>query len=222
MAWQDLVLMKRKKRRELAERAALGNKPALKRFLQLSSQVKVETNKRLRNLEKSNLDYGSTYNNLMYYLQSELNSNRLQSNTAMKNDVWDIYLQNEQAIKFLKKRNSLVVPARNRENARIKALKNKNILPPDFKRKDAQDFLKFLGNEEVTASIDEYGRSDVIVDMIWDSYSNAENKDNWFKIMDRALAEYIDGRITIDDAMLRGGIKLEDYMSKKYERNTDL
>ena len=33
-------------------------------------------------------------------------------------------------------------------------------------------FLRFLGSEEVSASIDQYGTSDVMVKMMWDAYNN--------------------------------------------------
>ena len=64
----------------------------------------------------------------------------------------------------------------------------------------------------MSASIDQYGTSDVMVKMMWDAYNNNGTKKKQFaSVMGKALAEYLDDKITFDEAFERVGIKIEDY-----------
>lgn len=78
-----------------------------------------------------------------------------------------------------------------------------------MKRRDQKEFLKFLGNEEISAAVDEYGDSEIIVEMLYDAYKKGGS--NALKVMRGALTEFLGRRITFDDAMQRVGIKVEDY-----------
>lgn len=211
MAWNEFGDMSRRERHNLLRKAISGNDAALRKYLSFSREIKKEANYRLARLERAGLDYGPTYNNLMYFLQVENDSNRLKSARQLNYDLYDLHTQNEMALKFLKTQSSIVKKARASERARIQTLKEKEILPQSFTRSKNVDFLRFLGNEEVSATMDEYGSSEVIVEMLYDAYM--ERGSGIFRIASQALTEFLAGRTTFDVAMERIGIKVEDYYS---------
>ena len=213
MAWNDYAKMTRNQRRALVENALKGDSQSVKEFVQYTRDIKTESNKRLRELERSNLDYGPAYNTMMYFLQIQYNGNRLLSPTALNNELWDMFTQNEQALRFLKNKASDRTYARNVENHRIKTLKEHEILPENFTRRKNIEFLRFLGNEEVSATIEQYGSSDTIVDELYKAYEELGN--DAFRIAGRALAEFLDGRIKFNDAMKDIKKNVEDHFKKR-------
>lgn len=213
MAWEELRDMTKRQRRNLTRKAARGDSESLRSLLTFTKEVKKEVNQRLLKLEKANMDYGSSYNNLMFFLNTEFNSNRMQTPKQLKYDAYDMMLQNEQGLKFLRSNVSTVAGARAAEKYRISRLQEMEVLPSDFNYRKSKDFLRFLGSEEVSAAIDQYGTSDIVVNMLWDAYKKDESGST--RIMKTALAEYLAGWITFDEAMERGGIKVEDYYSRR-------
>lgn len=215
MAWNDYTEMSKRQRNNLFKRALSGNDRALRQYLQYTREIKKETNSRLAKLERANLDYGATYNNLMYLLQSEFDSNRLKSPTALGFDLFEMELQNKAAVKFLNNKKSLVRNVRESEKYRIEALQELGVIDEKFSMRNNREFLRFLGNEVVSATIDEYGISDPVVEMIYDAYIKNNKNSNVFIIMEKALTEFLADEITFDRAMERVGIKVEDYYSRK-------
>lgn len=215
MAWEDYRKMTKRQRRDLTRRAARGDKSAMRQVLSFTNEIKTEVNKRLRNLERAKADYGYAYNNLMFFLNTQYKENRLQSPKKLKYDVYDMMLQNEQGSKFLNSPMSTVRGVRVSETFRITTLQEHNIIPENFSYRKNREFLRFLGSEEISATIDQYGTSDKVVNMLWDAYSATDNKADIIKIMQRAFTEFQAGIITFDEAMERAGIKVEDYYNQQ-------
>lgn len=213
MAYQDYLKMTSRQRRKLALNAKRGNIEAQKQLTQYTREIKAEVNKRLRELEKSNLDYGKAYNNLLFFTQTEYGSNRFQSVSKLDNDWYAMSLQNDIGYKFLNTMTSTKEGARTAERHRMDRLKELEIIPEDIAPRREKEFLRFLGNEEISAAIDEYGTSDVIVEMFYDAYKVQGTQA--LNILKTSMNEWLANRISFDDAMLRTGIKIEDYISRK-------
>lgn len=209
MSWVDYLHMSTKQRRKLARDAARGNKEAFASLSQYTRDIKKEANKRLAQLERANVAYGSTYNNLNFFLETQYDSNRLQSPAKLEYDPWAMSLQNEIAAKFLEKKSSTLEGMRSIERYRLEGLKDVGALPKNLSHRKGKEFLRFLGNEEISAAVDEYGASEVVVEMMYDAYM--EGGTNALNVLKTAMTEWLANRITFDDAMERVGIKVEDY-----------
>lgn len=216
MEWSDYASMTRTQRTQLYRRAAQGSVIARRQFYALSALIKKEANKRLYRLERANLDYGKNYNFISYFLQTQHDSKRVPSAKKLNYDLGEMFTLNEVSIKFLNNKTSLVKNARSSEYHRIQTLKEHNILPESFDRKKDVDFLKFLGNEEISGTIDEYGTSDVVVEIMYNAYQ--KNGTGIFPILKRALNEFLANRKTFDEAMEEVGINVEDYEYMRSKR----
>lgn len=213
--WTDYLELGTKKQNKLARDAERGNIEAIRQLKQYTNEIKTEVNKRLRSLEQSGYDNSKQYNDLVYFTQTEYNSNRFQSPKSLEYDAYSMKLQNNIGIQFLKSNRSTVKGSKESDNYRLKRLQEMEVIPKNIGKRKATAFLKFLNNEEFTTSIDEYGKSDVVVDMVYDVYE----KDglNGLNILKRALAEHFANpkKVTFDEAMERVGIKVEDYIIGK-------
>lgn len=212
MSWEDYANMTKRQRTSLTRKAARGDKVALDLVRSYTNEMKVLVNRRLRDLKRHGMDYGPAFNHLMSFTATEYKSTRLMSFNELKGDVYDAQLQNDHAFRFLQAEYTTVEGARKAERYRIGKLQELMALPENFSYRRSKRFLRFLGSEEVSASIDQYGTSDVMVKMMWDAYNNNGTKKKQFaSIMGKALAEYLDDKITFDEAFERVGIKIEDY-----------
>ena len=218
MNFADYLSLSKRERRKLFKNAQKGNVDAERRFREVTKSIASEVNKRLRALEKSALDYGGVYNNVIFFTQTEYNTNRFKMPNQLGEDFDDMFIQNEQGFKFLRTNSSTIGGARNAERHRIQALQENGALPEDFSYRQSKEFLRFLGNEEVSATLDEYGRSNQIVAAYYDHY--VKYGIDGLSAIKTALGEYLafkneDSRYTFDYAMERVGIKIEDYISRK-------
>lgn len=226
--WRDYLNMDRRKRNRLEKRAKEGKEDALEEFNRMSRSIRRTANERLRELEKAGLDYGPAYNNFAYYLQSEFDGRtRVPTPRQMGYDISEIRWLNDYAVKFLKSPNSTVKGMIESNTHRVERLMDYEILSREFVNEDKSvrdatwrdysEFLRFLGSEEVATAIDEYGESDVVVDIMWDYWNNFDSKtrgDN-LKLVKMALADYLDGNVDFATAMRRVGVKIENYRSRK-------
>lgn len=195
---QYLELKRKAQRLRLAERQP-------EKMKEIYTSLAKEANRRMGRLERAGLDATRVYNRAFNYTSSEFRSNRFNPYDYDR----DLFIAAEVLKEFLNSPESTVGGYRKAEKFRIKRLHELDVLPSRSNMYvNDREFLKFLGREEVSAAIDEYGTSDVVVKMMWDSYKN--NRQN-LKILKYALLEYQAGRITFDTAMRRAGIKIEDY-----------
>lgn len=237
-AWRRYASLRQSRRRALAKSAQkyveTGKERYRKSFLEfkkISDSVIRQSNLNMRNLEKAELDYGKPYNSLNYYITSELGTRRLPSTNSLiagnynetNDDQWFIAV--EQGLKFLRSPLSTVKGMEESNEARFKTLQDKGVLPTvgdegnDITWRNERGFLRFLGSEEIASAIDEYGESDIVVDMLWDYWNNdTNNRVNNVALLKQAMAMYLSGSITFDEAMGRRGVKIEDYISRKYSR----
>lgn len=212
-------LRKTKRQRRALARRASRDKKFYEEYRKLTFDLKVEVNKRLRQLKKSNLDYGVAYNNIMFFTDTMYGTSRLLSPNELGNNIEDMMEQNEHAMKFLKSGWSDVGKAREQEQHRIERLQELNKLPSSFKRRGSVEFLRWLGSEEVTAAIDVFGRSDIIVDLGYDIFKN-EGREG-LSTLSMAIAEFLDNKkIGFDEAMRRRGINIEKYILKDSKNNS--
>ena len=210
-SWQNYLELSTRQRRKLAFKAHRGDKGAQNALLSYTRSIKTEVNTRLRALEKSNLDYGKVYNQVQYFTQTQYGTNRFASPSALNKDWYDMALQNDIGYKFLNTMTSTREGARLAEKHRLDRLKELDIVPSNIGRRREKEFLRFLGNEEVSASIDEYGTSSEPVQMFYDVYDRDGTEG--LKALSYSLTEHMAGRISFDEAMERVGIKVEDYRS---------
>lgn len=216
MAWEEFKKMSKRQRLNLTRKAARGDEDAINLIRSFTNEIKVEVNGRLRALRRAGMAYGPAYNHLMSFTDTEYESNRFMSFNELKGDVYDAMLQNEHGAKFLSSEYTTVAGAKRAEKHRIDKLQELLSLPKDFSYRANKRFLKFLGSEEVSASIEQYGTSHLVVQMLWDAYNGkGMRKLQAPKIMQRALTEYLSGRIDFDTAMERIGVKVENYFDSK-------
>lgn len=226
--WREYMDMDRRKRNSLERRALEGKGNALEEFQRMSRSIRRTANERLRELEKAGLDYGPAYNNFVYYLQSEFDGRtRIPTPRQMDNDIREIRWLNDYAVKFLKSPNSTVKGMERSNRFRVERLIDYEILSGEFVDesgktreatwRDYEDFLRFLGSEEVSSAIDEYGESDIVVDIMWDYWNqfDAKNRGDNLVLMKKALAQYLDGTVDFATAMRRVGVKIENYRSRR-------
>lgn len=213
MAWQDYLKMSARQRRSLALKAHRGDKGAQSALLEYTRDIKKEVNKRLADLEKSNLAYGKAYNNVTYFTETQYGTHRFKSPTSLGYDWYDMSLQNDIGYKFLNNMTSTREGARQAEQHRVARLKELEVLPNNLAKRKEKEFLKFLGNEAISAAMDEYGTSTEVVEMMYDAYQ--QNGTKALTVMRGAMTEFLAGRTDFDTAMGRVGIKVEDYYRKR-------
>lgn len=212
-SWEEFSKERANIRRRLYNKAVNGDLDAQRQVLRLTREIKSIGNERLRNLERGNVAYGTVYNRIMHFLNTQFDSNRFQSATALDYDMEELTLQLEHGIKFIGNTLSIAKNVRAQERHRIERLKELEVLPESFTYRRGKEFLTFLGNEEVTQTIDEYGTSEIIVEMIWGAYQKGGVKS--LRILQRGLAEYLDNKITFNEAFEKVGLKVEDYYRKR-------
>lgn len=214
MAWQDYIKLSTRQRRKLAIKAHRGDREAQASLLRYTMDIKKEVNHRLSLLERNNMAYGKAYNNVLYFTQTEYGTNRFKNPNQIGRTNWyDMALQNDIGYKFLNSMTSTVEGAREAEKHRIKRLKELEVIPEEITPRREKEFLKFLGNEEISAAIDEYATSDIVVEMMYDAYKKGGRQS--LQLMRTAMTEFLANRVGFDEAMERVGVKVEDYISKR-------
>lgn len=229
-AWEQYSKLTRRQRNSLERKARKGDASAIKQFKQYTTSIRSATNRRLQALEKAKLDYGTAYNNLIHYLDTQFDGrNRVPTMAQIGNDFEETRWLNDYAVKFLTNNLSTVKGIETSNMHRVNKLQEDyEILPKkiidkdsgemrDAEYRDFEDFLRFLGSEEVATAIDEYGESDIVVDMLWEYWNKDEGLERGANtmMMKRALAQYNAGQIDFDEAMRKVGIKVEDYKHRK-------
>lgn len=209
--------MKRSDITKLVRRAARGDKLARSQMLRYSWAISSEANQRMDYLEMADKAYGGSYNRVKYYLDIQFESDRALNPVQMKLDYYDMREQNDQLVKWLTKDVSTVEGQVRRERHRLEKLKELNIVDWETDYRDAEEFLRWLGNEEISASLDGYGTSEILVDAFYDVYKEQGKKG--LDILSKAFTEfqarkYSKNPMSFDDAMERAGVKLEDYIEK--------
>lgn len=220
--WDSLS---RKDITKLTRAAAKGDRIARSKLLKYSWAIATETNKRLQALEDVDKAYGGAYNRAMYFLEIEYKdiqrgkANRARTPVELRLDWYGMRQQNDQLVRWLTKAVSTVEGQENRERHMLQALKEHEIIDASVSYKESEEFLRWLGNEEISAAIDEYGTSDVIVEAFYDMYQKKGKRG--LDILSKAFVEYYATRgqnkptVTFNEAMERVGIKIEDYISGK-------
>lgn len=183
-------------------------------FNKISTSIRIETNKRLRELERKGFGYGKTYNNIMRYLEIEQGKRRVPYLKEVDYDIDELMTINEQARKFLKSKYS---KAEHREKVADRQIEffesNKERFGDIFNglsKKKKRDFLRWLSNEEVSFAMDEYGTSDETVTILADAYQKQSSKTNGIETLNKALMEFNSGEISFDEAMRQVGVNIEE------------
>lgn len=226
--WRAYSHLTRRQRISLANRARKGDAEALAKFNSYSKSIRETTNRRLRELEKAGLDYGPAYNNIIYYLQTEFDGlNRVPTPKRLNNSFNEIRWLNDFAIKFLRSPLSTVKGQEKSNYYRVKKLQEYEVLPTKVtddngntrtaEWREFDDFLRFLGSEEISTAIDDYGESDVVVDMLWDYWNKSDesNKGSNLLLMKKAMARYNAKEKDFANAMREVGVKIENYRSNR-------
>ena len=177
-----------------------------------TNEIAKEVNKRLIGLEKEKYDYGQGWATAVNYTQVMYESNRFAYSKNMDDDYYQMSQQTQIGIKFLGSESSTVEGQKAIAERRIRKFREKGILDETVSDRRAKNFLKFLGNEEVSETIESYGRSESVIEMLWDAY---QLKDNTKKKMLKALGEYL----TVDE---KTGRHLKDFKQTMEELKIDI
>lgn len=227
--------LKRKDITKLTRDAAKGDYYARSKMLRYSWAISTESNKRIAALEAANKAYGGRYNRYMYFLETEhealglsqdIPPTKARTPVELKLDWYAMRLQNDQAVHWLSTDVSTVEGQVSREKHRLERLRELEIVDMDTSYREAEEFLRWLGNEESSAAIDEWGSSEQAVEAFYDIYK--EQGIRGLDIISKQFLEfkayrqssYSDRRRyfsnapkTFDEAMERAGIKIEDYIT---------
>lgn len=206
------ISMTQKEREELYV-DSFTNKKTRSLFNKISTSIRMEANKRLRELEKKGFDYGKTYNNLMRYLQIEHDKNRIPFLKEVDGDIDELMTINEQARKFLKSNYSRASFRKEQLDKRIQYFemedKYKDMME-GWTRREKKAFIRWLSNEEVSFAMDEYGTSDETIVILADAFHNSYGKTDGMSTLRRAMLEFNAGEISFNEAMLQVGVNIED------------
>ena len=192
--------------------ATKGDREAQRLLFSINNEVAREVNKRLIGLEKTGYDYGIGWATAVNYTQVMYESNRFAYSKNMDDDYYQMSQQTQIGIKFLGSESSTVEGQKAIAERRIRKFREKGILDETVSDRRAKNFLKFLGNEEVSETIESYGRSETVIEMLWDAY---QLKDNSKKKMLKALGEYL----TVDE---KTGRHLKDFKQTMEELKIDI
>ena len=192
--------------------ATKGDREAQQLLFSINNEVAREVNKRLIGLEKTGYDYGIGWATAVNYTQVMYESNRFAYSKNMDDDYYQMSQQTQIGIKFLGSESSTVEGQKAIAERRIRKFREKGILDETVSDRRAKNFLKFLGNEEVSETIESYGRSESVIEMLWDAY---QLKDNTKKKMLKALGEYL----TVDE---KTGRHLKDFKQTMEELQIDI
>lgn len=192
--------------------ATKGDREAQQLLFSINNEIAREVNKRLIGLEKTGYDYGIGWATAVNYTQVMYESNRFAYSKNMDDDYYQMSQQTQIGIKFLGSESSTVEGQKAIAERRIRKFREKGILDETVSDRRAKNFLKFLGNEEVSETIESYGRSETVIEMLWDAY---QLKDNTKKKMLKALGEYL----TVDE---KTGRHLKDFKQTMEELQIDI
>lgn len=206
------ITMTQKEREEMYVES-FTNKKTRSLFNKISTSIRIETNKRLRVLEKKGFDYGRTYNNLIRYLQIEQDKSRVPFLKEVNYDIDELMTINEQARKFLKSNYSKIDF---REQQLAKRLKYFELdekyqdMMAGWRRREKKEFIRWLSNEEASFAMDEYGTSDETIIILADAFHNSFHETNGMSALRRAMLEFNAGEISFNEAMKQVGVNIED------------
>lgn len=189
------------------------NKKSRSLFNKISTSIRVETNKRLRDLEKKGFDYGRTYNNLMRYLEIEQDMKRIPFMKEVGNDIDELMTINEQARKFLKSNYSKVLFREAQLSKRIEYFDTEEKyqdMMKGWRKKEKKEFIRWLSNEEVSFAMDEYGTSDETLIILADAFHESYHQTNGIRTLSRAMLEFNAGEISFDEAMKQVGVNISE------------
>lgn len=192
--------------------ATKGDREAQRLLFSTNNEVAREVNKRLIGLEKTGYDYGIGWATAVNYTQVMYESNRFAYSKNMDDDYYQMSQQTQIGIKFLGSESSTVEGQKAIAERRIRKFREKGILDETVSDRRAKNFLKFLGNEEVSETIESYGNSETVIEMFWDAY---QRKENTKKKMLKALREYL----TVDE---KTGRRLKDFKQTMEELKIDI
>ncbi len=192
--------------------ATKGDREAQRLLFSINNEVAREVNKRLIGLEQTGYDYGIGWATAVNYTQVMYESNRFAYSKNMDDDYYQMSQQTQIGIKFLGSESSTVEGQKAIAERRIRKFREKGILDETVSDRRAKNFLKFLGNEEVSETIESYGNSETAIEMLWDAY---QLKDNTKKKMLKALGEYL----TVDE---KTGRHLKDFKQTMEELQIDI
>lgn len=192
--------------------ATKGDREAQQLLFSINNEVAREVNKRLIGLEKTGYDYGIGWATAVNYTQVMYESNRFAYSKNMDDDYYQMSQQTQIGIKFLGSESSTVEGQKAIAERRIRKFRENGILDETVSDRRAKNFLKFLGNEEVSETIESYGHSETVIEMLWDAY---QIKDNTKKKMLKALEEYL----TVDE---KTGRHLKDFKQTMEELKIDI
>lgn len=182
-------------------------------FNKISTSIRIEANKRLRELRKNKFDYGKTYNNFIRYLQIEQGKNRVPFISEVNHDIDELMTINEQARKFLKSKGSDYKFRQVQLDKRIEFFEMDErfeAMMAGWKRKEKESFIRWLSNEEVSFAMDEYGTSDETIVILADAFHNSYSQTNGIDTLNRAMLEFNAGEISFDEAMKRVGVNIAE------------
>lgn len=199
--------------REIGRRAEKGDRIAQQNLIALTNNYARVVNRNLSQLERTGYDFGA-YTRMMGFLDAMFDTNRAQNAAQLKYDWGNMRLQSEHAAKFLSMKSSTVEGQRDAEAKRLYTLRHTKdgagnpIIPENVSDRVVKNFLKFLGQEHSSLVVDIYGKSETIIEMMFDAYRKPNNSK---KKMTKAFQEFLAHKITLGEAFEKLGIDTSMY-----------
>lgn len=188
-------------------------------FNKMYTSIRMETNKRLKELERKHYDYGKAYDNLVRYLQIEQDHNRVPFQSEIKYNIDDMMTIMTQSRKFLKSKRSKWEFREAETTRRIQHFDSHEEYGKMWKgwsKKRKREFLRWLGSEQASFSMDEYGTSDSTIIILADAFNESKKTTNGLKTLNKALDEFNGGMITFNDAMKQVGVNIAKDLKRSW------
>lgn len=188
-------------------------------FNKMYTSIRMETNKRLRDLERTHYDYGKAYDYFVRYLQIEQDTNKVPYLSNIKYNIDDMMTIMNESRKFLKSKRSkweFRDAETTRRIAHFDSHPEYSEMWKDWSRKKKREFLKWLGTEQASFSMDEYGTSDSTIVIFAEAFNESKKTTNGMKILNQALDEFNGGQITFNDAMKEVGVNIANDLKRSW------
>lgn len=200
--------------KKLQVRAARGDRVSQEALIAYNDRVAKEVNKRLRELERRGYAYGG-YNTPTHFTEVMYDSNRFKTAKQLENDWYTMGTQTEIGVKFLSFESSTVEGQKNIEERRFQTFVDMEIVDEGYSRRKFRNFLKFLGNEEVSGIMESWSTSETMVEVLFDAYNaHKVSRQKMVEIFRKSLART--PGYDIFQAMKKVGVDLNDYRSTRW------
>lgn len=190
---------------------------ALAELRSVNEEMRSQANKQYRDLRRSSYNYGNAYDYATGYIQTRYGGNAVSFYKEKTAD--DIYAQSLVLVRLLNDPMFSVAGLRAQENKRFAAFKESGLdLVGTLGRKDAREFLRFLGNSGASDYLDVFSAKNSwqALEMLFDIFNESEEYRERLNDVFNEFKLYLE---TMQDEEWRGMTytQVRSYVEKTYE-----